>query len=99
MYLIVLLLLCLNKLRAENFCINCKFFKRPLLSHNVFAKCTVFPLQISKDNETDYLVTGKKNIDYRFCSTARLEEAMCGPTGKYYQKKEDSFITFICNSK
>ena len=57
MYLIVLLLLCLNKLRAENFCINCKFFKRPLLSHNVFAKCTVFPLQISKDNETDYLVT------------------------------------------
>lgn len=40
---ILLLIWWLNKLYAENFCINCKYFKRSFLTHNVFAKCSVFP--------------------------------------------------------
>lgn len=99
MCLILLFLLWSTKLNANNFCVNCKFFKSPFFSHNIFGKCSVFPITISDEKEIDYLILGKKKIDYRFCSTARLEEEMCGPKGRYYQKKEDPFITFICNSK
>lgn len=84
---ILLLLWCLNQLNAEKFCVNCKYFKRPFLSINEFGRCTVFPIW-EKGKETDYLVTGIKKIEYRFCSTARLEENMCGPQGRYFEKKK-----------
>jgi len=55
---------------------------------------------LEKEKEIDYLVSGKKKkIEYRFCSFVRMEENMCGYKGRYYEKRVDPFITFICNSK
>jgi hypothetical protein len=70
--------ICINKLKAEKFCVNCKYFKQPFLGNNLYGKCSVFPVQIDQYKEIDYLVTGFKKNNYRFCSTARLEEEMCG---------------------
>jgi hypothetical protein len=64
-----LLLLFVLSVNAEKFCINCKYFKKPLFSPPDFAKCRVFPKEIS--NKNDYLVSGNTKIEYDYCSIAR----------------------------
>ncbi len=87
--MIYFLLLFVLSVNAEKFCINCKYFKKPLFSHLDFAKCLVFPKEIS--NKNDYLVSGNKKIEYNYnyCSIARGYENMCGQDGKYYEKKNE----------
>lgn len=87
----------LSTSNAEKFCVNCKHFKSTLLSSNIFGKCSVFPREI--ENKMDYLVIGKAKIEYYYCSTVRLKEDMCGPTGKYYEKKTNFFRKITCNNK
>ena len=70
---------------AENFCINCKHFKQSFMSHPDFAKCKVFPREV--DNKINYLVLGPQKTEYNYCSIVRQYENMCGPNGKYYEKK------------
>ena len=85
--MIYFLLLFVLSVNAEKFCINCKYFKNSLFSHPDFAKCHVFPKELT--NKIVYLVSGNTNtqIEYHFCSIARGNENMCGQDGKYYEKK------------
>ena len=54
-------------------CIHCKHFIGN-------GKCALFSYK-----EEDDLVTGKvQEIQYRYCSTARSSERLCGKKGKYY---------------
>jgi hypothetical protein len=60
-----------------NYCIHCKhFINRP--TGPEYGKCRFFPI------EQDSLVTGKSAEDYRYCSTARSYENLCGKKGKHY---------------
>jgi len=70
---------------AEKICINCKHSQQSFLSHPSFAKCKIFPIEV--DNKIEYLVSGRPKTEYSYCSTARQFENMCGPSGKYYEKK------------
>lgn len=100
--ILCLLFIFLNNIKAEKFCVNCKYFKRSFLTPNTFGRCSVFPKKnfLEKEKEIDYLVSGKKEkIEYRFCTSVRMEENSCGPKGRYYEKREDPFISFICTSK
>jgi hypothetical protein len=69
-------------------CINCKFFKKDFFNINKYGKCILFP--INKKDEY-YLVDGNKDKlereEYYYCSTARRFDCMCGPEGKFYEKK------------
>lgn len=87
--------LLLSTSNAEKFCINCKHFKPAFLSDNEFGKCSVFPRE--KSNKIDYLISGKPKLEYSYCSTARGDEDMCGPTGKYFEKKTNFFRKITCN--
>ena len=103
LFFLLLLLQRINLSKGENFCINCKHYRSSFIGSPIFAQCAVFPIiptNNKEDKYIDYLVSGKKKkTEYRFCSTARLEENRCGPKGKYYEKREDPFIDFLCNSK
>ena len=59
-------------------CIHCKHFignRKP-----IFGKCALFSYK-----EEDDLVTGKvQETQYRYCSTARSSERLCGKKGKHY---------------
>jgi hypothetical protein len=90
---ILLNLLALVNINAENFCINCKHFKGYPLN-NEFGKCSVFPREMS--NKIDYLVSGKPKLEYSYCSTVRGDEDKCGPTGKYFEKKTNFFRKITC---
>ena len=72
-------------INAENFCVNCVHFKKHWLSSTTFGRCAVFPKE--SENKIDYLISGKPEKEFKFCSTARMDENMCGPKGKYFQKK------------
>ena len=63
---------------APKYCIHCKhFINQP--NGPEYGKCRFFPKM-----EPDSLVTGKSAEDYRYCSTARTYENLCGKKGKYY---------------
>ena len=95
-FFIQFIYLLLSFSNAEKFCVNCKHFKPTLLlSNNEFSKCSVFPREI--DNKIDYLVSGKPKIEYKYCKTVRQNEDMCGPKGKYYEKKTHFFRKITCN--
>ena len=68
-------------------CIDCKFYKKDFFSSSDFGKCTLFPIE----KENDYfLVNGNNNnnnIEYKYCSTLRKYEDLCGKEGKFYEKK------------
>lgn len=81
-------------------CVNCKHFlgaidgpntQDVVDSYNVlFGKCALFPVNDPR-KMTNYLISGKEKptepiIDYRFCSTARSFEDMCGIDGQLYKK-------------
>ena len=62
---------------APKYCIHCiHFINQP--SGPEYGKCRFFPI------EQESLVTGKSEEDYRYCSTARSYENLCGKKGKQY---------------
>ena len=64
-------------------CINCNFcIKKNNLTPDYLAKCNLFP---HIENKKKVLVN--KNIEYYYCSTARIVERMCGKEGKRYKEK------------
>jgi hypothetical protein len=69
--------------------VNCKYFRYHFFSGKKFGKCALFPIIDEKDRY--YLVNGKnenKNTDYHYCSVARGNyTGMCGPEGKFFEKK------------
>ena len=73
-------------------CVDCKHFKSRFFTSNQFGKCTLFEI-VKKDDY--FLVDGVKRIknDYKYCSTARLYEDMCGKDGKLYEKKEKNIFS------
>ena len=72
-------LLFLPIIHAFKLCIDCKHY-RPDVNPNL-GKCSLFK-QIN-----DYtLVTGKVEIDYRYCYDVRLTNKICGEKGKLYEK-------------
>jgi len=67
------------------FCVNCKFIITDNKT-NEYSKCSLFP----REDTNYYLVRGIQNIediDYSYCSTARIYNHMCGKEGKLYKKK------------
>ena len=68
-------------------CINCKHFIPN--GNPKYGKCSQYIIQqtLDKDELIEYLVTGiskELKIEYRFCSTVRYYEDMCGIEGKKY---------------
>jgi hypothetical protein len=71
---------------GEKFCKDCKFFKKDFFTETKYGHCSNFPFQ----NTDNYLVDGFKDespMNYYFCSTARSSDRMCGPEGKYYERR------------
>jgi len=70
------------------FCRDCKFFTKDFFLTNKFGKCSLSPKDEDEDNK-DFLVDGiiRNNKQLYYCSTARKYEKMCGPEGKFYEKK------------
>ena len=89
---------CVAENPETRFCVNCKFrvIPHPIYdSLNIeYAKCKLFPKKKVLDENTNvnvntnYLVTGqnyKSNMEYHYCSTARMSDNMCGEEGAYYK--------------
>jgi hypothetical protein len=69
------------------FCRDCKFFTKDFFDENKYGKCSLFPKVPEKDN-IDFLVDGiKPTSKLYFCSVSRTFKDMCGPEGKFYEKK------------
>jgi hypothetical protein len=66
------------------FCINCKYFVKPSGgTSNEFSKCSLFIVESQK-----YLIDGvHRNSDYKYCSTAREFEGLCGKNATKYKKR------------
>ena len=65
-------------------CIDCKFFKKDLLSTK-YGKCSLFT---TEEANKSFLVDGidRTRIEYQYCSIARNFDDMCGQEGKFYVK-------------
>jgi len=87
--MLFLYLLFITSVLSDKFCINCKFFTKHPLSSNIYGKCKLFPTD--DYDKLDYLVSGKNKFNYRYCSSIRNDENMCGLKGKYYEKKIELF--------
>jgi hypothetical protein len=58
-------------------CIHCKYFIQNQVGPN-FGTCMLFP-------RTEFHITDKIHVEeYRYCSTARKDEELCGKDGKYF---------------
>lgn len=71
----------------EKFCFNCKHFIPPLDGDVVNGKCKLFSTVTENNN---FLVSGVRSqneISYRYCSTARSCDTLCGPYGHYHVRK------------
>ena len=76
---------------AEKFCVNCKFFIKSTFCNEMYGRCAIFPVE-SETHNIDYLISGNNKFkEYRFCSSARTDENLCGITGKYYEKHINFF--------
>ena len=72
-------------------CIDCKHFKNDFSNNPQYGKCSLFPKTEEDKNDVTFLVSGKrelKKIEYKYCSTSRKYEYMCGIEGKCYEKKK-----------
>lgn len=111
MFLVLLLLASLSlssdalKLN-QSFCVDCRHFKKDK-SYFLGAgngKCALFPIIDSirdpenDDEKIDYLVSGERNddISYADCVKVRRSETMCGPEGKFFNRKKNCFIDKSC---
>lgn len=69
---------------TTKFCIDCKHYIPPpkgLLPVN--GKCSRYPISVAVD--VDYLISGRGQQEYKFCSTARTFDSMCGLKGKNFE--------------
>ena len=69
-------------------CIDCKFFKKDIMTYSKYGKCLKFPKK--EVDEPYYWVTGKKEspkVDYSFCVVARDLDFMCGMQGKKFEPR------------
>lgn len=92
MYLLIYLfgLLILNKnidALNEKFCVNCQHFISVPGCNNKVGRCRLYPKKTDNFEELNYLVSGKINLEYRFCNFVREDPESCGKSGKYYMKK------------
>ena len=72
----------------EKFCVNCRHFVRAgPFCEDKFGRCNLYPIKPQQVHEMSYLVSGKRKVEYRFCSYAREDELSCGISGKYYTEK------------
>jgi len=88
------MLLFINNVSSEKFCVNCKHYTKGILCNEIFGKCKLFSIKADKSlaDEVDYLVVGKKSTEYIFCTTARADENLCGTKGKLYCEKNKSSL-------
>lgn len=75
----------------EKFCVNCKHFIGVIGCSDKLGRCKLFPKKTDNNEEWDYLVTGNRKVEYKFCSYAREDPESCGASGKYYMKKKILF--------
>lgn len=80
---------------SEKYCVNCKFFVKNPFCHDTFGKCSAFRKNIENHQLLDYLVSGKQKIEYKYCSTARENENLCGKEGKMYIEKSNFIKDFV----
>jgi len=78
---------------SEKFCVNCKFFVKHPYNKSTFGKCSAFRKNLDNYQLLDYLVSGKQKIEYKFCSTARENDNLCGKEGKMYIEKNNFFLS------
>lgn len=74
------------KEKRPKLCIDCKYFINNGNS-NRYGKCSLFPIH---EINVNHLVTGVHVMDvndYRYCSTARKMDHLCGNEGKLYKKQ------------
>ena len=72
----------------EKFCVNCRHFVRAgPFCEDKFGRCRLYPIKPEQVHEMNYLVSGKRKIEYRFCSFAREDDQSCGKSGKYYTEQ------------
>jgi hypothetical protein len=71
----------------EKFCVNCQHFISVPGCNNKVGRCRLYPKKTDNFEELNYLVSGKRNLEYRFCNFAREDPESCGRSGKYYTKK------------
>jgi hypothetical protein len=83
----ILLIITQSESYKEKFCFNCKYFIQSPDQNTEFGKCKMFPNSIENNN---FLVTGqstKDDLSYRYCSTARSCDSLCGPYGHYHVRR------------
>ena len=71
----------------EKFCVNCQHFIAVPGCNNKVGRCRLFPKKSDNFEEWNYLVSGKRKLEYRFCNFVREDPESCGISGKYYTKK------------
>lgn len=81
--LLVCMFLLVDSIKPK-FCINCKHFvKPPEGMSNEFARCSLFATENRK-----YLVDGvHRNSNYKYCSSAREFDDLCGKNATKYKKR------------
>jgi len=95
-YLFIILsylhLLVVSNSTNPKLCVDCKFFKKDLLGDR-FGTCSLFKkYEISDDSFlVDGIVRGK-SVKYHYCSTARLDDCMCGKDGNLYEKNNNLIL-------
>jgi hypothetical protein len=70
-------------------CTDCKFFRKRFFIDNKHGKCSLFPIE-EENNNKYLLVDGTKmnnTPEYEYCVVVRKFKSMCGPEGKFYEKK------------
>ena len=93
MFIYLLFLLFINNINNinalnEKFCVNCRYFISPgPFCDDKYGRCRLYPKKPELSNELNYLVSGKRKLEYRFCNFVRQEVESCGKTGKYYNEK------------
>jgi hypothetical protein len=68
---------------TPKYCIDCQHFIPDPNGNNRFGKCSAFP----NEQVNDYFVTREitvEEITFKFCSTAREYEHLCGEKAKKY---------------
>jgi len=86
-YSFLFLFFIIQKIISQKICVNCRFYLKNNNPNNPqLGKCSYFT---KKNDNSIFLVTGEydKNVEYYYCSTARMSEDMCGEQGIKYEEK------------
>ena len=94
-----------SALNQQKHCVNCKFFllknNNPynwnLETNPNYGKCSLFPKQETTDVLISDLISSSSEseeninyVDFKYCTTARSIENMCGKEGRFYKTKRIS---------